>query len=256
MSREEYDTFVDALVSAETIELKPFECEDKQFFEGCLPVEVMAKRGRESLAYGPLRPVGLHDPRTGKRPWAVVQLRQDNLAATLYNIVGFQTNLKWGEQARVFRMIPGLANAEFLRYGTMHRNTFISAPQLLESTMQYRQRSNLFFAGQITGVEGYVGNVATGYVAGLNAARWLGGEALVTFPPETMIGALCRYVAHADSATFQPMKASLGILPPLVPPIRAKSERNAAYIDRSTRIFSEFKTVVLRVATDDHTLRT
>jgi methylenetetrahydrofolate--tRNA-(uracil-5-)-methyltransferase len=248
MSREEYNGFVDALISAETIELKSFEREDKQFFEGCLPIEVMAKRGRESLAYGPLRPIGLRDPCTGRRPWAVVQLRQDNLAATMYNIVGFQTNLKWGEQARVFRMIPGLGHAEFLRYGMMHRNTFINAPQLLQPTMQYRQRTDLFFAGQITGIEGYVGNVATGYVAGVNAARLLAGESQIAFPLETMIGALCSYVTCADSATFQPMKASFGILPPLATPIRAKKERNAEYVRRANEVFVGFKSRVLRVA--------
>ncbi len=190
MSREEYDAFIDALISAETIELKAFERQDQHFFEGCLPVEVMARRGRQSLSYGPLRPVGLRDPRTGRRPWAVVQLRQDNLAGTLYNLVGFQTNLKWTEQARVLRMIPGLARAEFLRYGMLHRNTFINSPQLLEPTLQYRGRPDLFFAGQITGVEGYMGNAATGWVAGVNAARLPAGESLLIFPPETMLGSL------------------------------------------------------------------
>jgi methylenetetrahydrofolate--tRNA-(uracil-5-)-methyltransferase len=240
MSRAEYDAFVDALVAAETIELKSFEREDKQFFEGCLPVEVMAKRGHETLAYGPLRPIGLCDPGTGHRPWAVVQLRQENLDATLYNLVGFQTNLKWLEQARVFRMIPGLAHAEFERYGMMHRNTFINAPQLLEPTLQYRGRSDLFFAGQITGVEGYVGNVSTGYVAGLNVARVLSGAPPLTFPPETMIGALCHYITRADTVAFQPMKASFGILPPLVTPSRAKKERNAEYVRRARQTFDEF----------------
>ena len=240
LSREEYDAFVDALVSAETIERKSFEREDKLFFEGCLPIEVMAKRGRASLSYGPLRPIGLRDPRTGRRPWAVVQLRQDNFAATMYNIVGFQTNLKWSEQARVFRMIPGLAQAEFYRYGMMHRNTFINAPQLLEPTMQYRHRGDLFFAGQITGVEGYVGNAATGCLAGLNAARYLAGEGLLVFPPETMIGALCAYITSAESSSFQPMKASFGILPPLSQPPRSKSDRNAAYATRASQMFDQF----------------
>lgn len=240
MSREEYDAFVEALVSAETIELRSFEREDKRFFEGCLPVEVLAKRGRESLAYGPLRPVGLRDPRTGKRPWAVVQLRQDNLAATMYNLVGFQTNLKWGEQERVFRMIPGLARAEFYRYGMMHRNTFIAAPLLLEPTMQYRHRPDLFFAGQITGVEGYVGNAATGAVAGLNAARLLAGESPVVFPQETVVGALCHYITHADPATFQPMKANFGIMPPLAGAIRGKRDRNAEYVRRAEKSFGDF----------------
>lgn len=233
MSRDEYNAFVDALVSAETIDLKSFEREDERFFEGCLPIEVMARRGRESLSYGPLRPIGLRDPLTGKRPWAVVQLRQDNLAATMYNIVGFQTNLKWSEQARVFRMIPGLGHAEFYRYGMMHRNTFINAPQLLEPTMQYRGRADLFFAGQITGVEGYVGNVATGYVAGLNSARWMNGQSPLVFPPETMIGALCHYVTHADRSSFQPMKANLGILPPLIQSVRGKRNRSVEYARRA-----------------------
>ena len=240
MSRAEYDAFVDALVSAETIELKTFEREDKHFFEGCLPVEVMARRGREALSYGPLRPIGLRDPRTGHRPWAVVQLRQDNLAASMYNIVGFQTNLKWTEQARVFRLIPGLARAEFYRYGMMHRNTFINAPKLLEPTMRYRQRGDLFFAGQITGVEGYVGNAATGCVAGLNAARYLAGESPLVFPAETMLGALCAYITCADPATFQPMKANFGILPPLPQLLRSKRERNAAYASRADQVMSDF----------------
>jgi methylenetetrahydrofolate--tRNA-(uracil-5-)-methyltransferase len=240
MSREEYDTFVEALVSAETIEQRAFERQDKQFFEGCLPVEVLAKRGHDALAYGPLRPVGLRDPRADKRPWAVVQLRQDNLAGSLYNLVGFQTNLKWGEQERVFRKIPGLAQAEFERYGMMHRNTFLAAPLLLEPTMQYRHRADLFFAGQITGVEGYVGNAATGAIAGLNAARLLAGESPIVFPQETMMGALCHYITHADPATFQPMKASFGILPSLAKSIRAKPDRNAEYIHRADQMFSSF----------------
>ena len=242
MSRDEYYAFVDALISADTVERRSFERRDAQFFEGCLPVEVMAKRGRDALSYGPLRPIGLRDPRTGKRPWAVVQLRQDNLAATMYNIVGFQTNLKWSEQARVFRLIPGLEHVEFYRYGMLHRNTFINAPQLLEPTLQYRERNGLFFAGQITGVEGYVGNAATGYVAGLNAVRWLSGQSLLAFPQETMIGALCHYVTHADPSSFQPMKASFGILPPLDQVVRARRDRNMAYAHRAERALGEFIT--------------
>jgi methylenetetrahydrofolate--tRNA-(uracil-5-)-methyltransferase len=212
---DEYHAFIAALLAAERIELRDFEREDAKFFEGCLPIEILAKRGREALAYGPMRPIGLRDPRTGKGPHAVVQLRQDNLAGTLYNIVGFQTNLKWPEQQRVFRLIPGLANAEFMRYGMMHRNTFINSPLLLNPTMQYRTRSDLFFAGQITGVEGYIGNAASGLVAGINAARLLHGERLIEFPATTMLGALCHYVTHADPHDFQPMKANYGILPPL-----------------------------------------
>ncbi len=241
MTREEYDAFVDALVNAERIELRSFEQEDPKFFEGCLPIEVMAQRGRQALAYGPLRPVGLHDPRTGARPYAVAQLRQDNLAGTLYNIVGFQTNLKWPEQKRVLRMIPGLARAEFMRYGVMHRNTFVNAPAMLEPTLQYRARPGLFFAGQIVGVEGYVGNAATGWVAGVNAARRLKGEGLLVLPGETMIGALCHYITHADPKDFQPMKANFGILPDLDPPVRSKRERYEQYVTRALGALEAFR---------------
>src|SRR5512139_2019883 len=232
-TKQEYDTFIDALIAAERIELRDFEREDAKFFEGCLPIEVLAKRGREALAYGPMRPIGLRDPRTGKGPHAVVQLRQDNLAGTLYNIVGFQTNLKWPEQKRVFRLIPGLAHAEFLRYGMMHRNTFINSPRLLRPTMQFRTRADLFFAGQITGVEGYIGNAASGLVAGLNAARLLRHEALIEFPITTMLGALCHYVTHADPQDFQPMKANYGILPPLENSPRGKRDRYRAFSERA-----------------------
>lgn len=236
LNEEEYNRFVDALLEAETIELRPFEqrmWEDPRFFEGCLPVEIIARRGRLALAYGPMRPVGLIDPRTGRRPFAVVQLRQDNLAGTLYNMVGFQTNLKIGEQRRVFRMIPGLEEAEFARYGMMHRNTFINSPTLLHPTLQFRRRDDLFFAGQITGVEGYVGNIATGLVAGLNVARLVRGQAPITFPPTTMLGGLCHYISHAEPKEFQPMKANFGILPPLERRVRNKRERYRAYVERA-----------------------
>jgi tRNA:m(5)U-54 methyltransferase len=191
MTRDEYEAFVDALLSAETIVLKQFEREDPHFFEGCMPVEALARRGREALAFGPMRPVGLIDPRNGQRPYAVVQLRQDNLIGTLYNLVGFQTNLKWPDQKRVLRLIPGLAQAEFVRYGMMHRNTYVNAPALLQPTLQYRNRADLFFAGQIVGVEGYVGNAGTGLLAGVNAARLLTGGHPLILPPATMLGALC-----------------------------------------------------------------
>jgi methylenetetrahydrofolate--tRNA-(uracil-5-)-methyltransferase len=232
-TKEEYVAFIEALISAERIELRDFEREDAKFFEGCLPIEVLAKRGLESLAYGPMRPIGLRDPRTGKRPHAVAQLRQDNLAGTLYNIVGFQTNLKWPEQKRVLRLMPGLANAEFLRYGMMHRNTFINSPTLLEPTMQFRTRADLFFAGQITGVEGYIGNAATGLIAGLNATRWVLNQPLATLPDTTMLGALCHYITHAEPKDFQPMKANYGILPPLENQPRGKRERYQAFTQRA-----------------------
>ena len=222
-TKQQYDFFVDALLSAERIPLRRFETEIEQgvdaganhFFEGCLPVEIIARRGRRALAFGPMRPVGLTDPHTGQHPHAIVQLRQDNLAGSLYNIVGFQTNLTYPEQKRVLRMIPGLEGAEFVRYGQMHRNTFLAAPRLLLPTLQFRDIPDLFFAGQITGVEGYLGNIATGLLAGRNAARLLLGETLLTLPLTTMLGALCHYITHADLKDFQPMKANFGLLPPL-----------------------------------------
>ncbi len=248
MNREEYDNFVDALLTAERIELRSFEEAIKRgvkagahrFFEGCLPVEIIAERGRQSLAFGPMRPVGLTDRRTGGRPAAVVQLRQDNVAATLYNMVGFQTNLKFPEQKRVFQMIPGLEKAEFVRYGQMHRNTFISAPELLHPTLQFRQRDDLFFAGQLTGVEGYMGNIATGLLTGWNAARVISGLQPLILPVTTMLGALCHYVTHASLADFQPMKANFGILPPLEKRLKRKRERAVAYVERAMKDLAEF----------------
>lgn len=215
LTHEEYDLFVDALLTAETIPLRDFERLDKRFFEACLPVEVIASRGRQALAFGPLRPVGLVDPRTGQRPWAVVQLRQDNLAGTLYNLVGFQTNLRWPEQERVFRLIPGLERAEFVRFGQMHRNTFINSPALLEPTLQLRGHDGLYFAGQLVGTEGYMASTASGLVAGLNAARHVQGRPPVVYPPETMLGALCHYISSTQVTDFQPMKPNFGLLPPL-----------------------------------------
>lgn len=239
MGREEYDTFVDALLDAEQIELREFEREDAEFFEGCLPVEVMARRNADALRFGPMRPVGLENPHMGERPYAVVQLRQDNLAGTLFNLVGFQTNLRWGEQRRVLRMIPGLENAEFLRYGMMHRNTYINAPELLHPTMQYRNRADLFFAGQITGVEGYVGNAGTGLLAGINAARLMKGEHPVILPTTTMLGALAHYVTHAEAKNFQPMKANFGLL--TLPEQRmSKKERYAYYRRRALTALRRF----------------
>ena len=236
MDRDEYYAFVEAVNQAEKIKLRDFEQDDaaRRYFEGCLPVEVLAARERDALAFGPMRPVGLHDPRTGHRPFAVVQLRQDNVAATLYNLVGFQTNIKWGDQERVLRMIPGLAEAEFVRFGQMHRNTFINSPALLLPTLQWHDRGDLFFAGQITGTEGYVGSTAGGLFAGINAAKLASGQEPVALPATTMMGALFHYITHAVPAEFQPMKANLGLLPELESPPRGKRERGAAYAERAS----------------------
>lgn len=239
MTKAEYEAFCEALVAAEQITLRDFEREDAHFFEGCLPVEVIARRNLDSLRFGPMRPIGLEDPRTGKRPYAVVQLRQDNTAGTLYNLVGFQTNLRWGEQRRVLRMIPGLEEAEFMRFGMMHRNTYINAPEMLQPTMQYRGRADLFFAGQIVGVEGYMGNAATGLAAGINAARLLNGEYPVIFPTQTMLGALCHYVTHASAKSFQPMKANFGLFS--LPEQRmGKKERYEFYRKRALTLMRRF----------------
>lgn len=233
LNKDEYQRFIEALRSAEKAELRDFEQEDPRFFEGCLPIEQLAVRGEDALAYGPMRPVGLRDPRTGQRPHAVVQLRRDNIAGSLYNLVGFQTNIKWGQQEEVLRLIPGLENAEFVRMGQMHRNTFINSPTLLHPTMAFRQRPDLFFAGQITGVEGYVGNIATGLVAALNMARHLQGKPGWVLPETSMLGALCHYVTHADPKHFQPMKANFGILPDLPERVKSKRDRYGAYADRA-----------------------
>lgn len=206
-----------------------------------MPIEVMAQRGRETLLFGPLKPVGLTDPRTGKRPYAVVQLRQDNAAGTLYNLVGFQTHLKWGEQKRVFSLIPGLENVEIVRYGVMHRNTFINAPRLLEATYRLKGSESLFFAGQMTGVEGYVESAASGLVAGINAARMALGQPLVTFPAETVIGSMARYITGADPGNFQPMNANFGLLPPLAERIRSRRERNERLAERALAGLEAFR---------------
>ncbi|MEQ8677984.1 MAG: FADH(2)-oxidizing methylenetetrahydrofolate--tRNA-(uracil(54)-C(5))-methyltransferase TrmFO [Aggregatilineales bacterium] len=233
MNEDEYNQFVEALVTAETAELRDFEREDPNFFEGCLPIEQLAKRGHQTLSYGPMRPKGITDPRTGKRPFAVVQLRRDNLAGSLYNVVGFQTNIRWGDQGRILSMIPGLENAEFIRMGQMHRNTFINSPTLLHPTMQLRTNETLYFGGQITGVEGYVGNMATGLVAAINLARHLNHEPELVLPKTTMLGALCHYITHAEPKHFQPMKANFGILPELDSRVKNKRDRYGAYSERA-----------------------
>lgn len=238
LNEEEYHRFRAELLEAELVALKEFE--PLKLFEGCLPVEELAKRGELTLAYGPMKPVGLRDPRTGQRPFAVVQLRQENTAATLYSIVGFQTRLTWPEQRRIFRMIPGLENAEFVRLGVMHRNTYLHSPQLLEPTMALRddarQRAGreqpVFFAGQMTGVEGYVESAATGILAGINAAKAIRGEPPLVLPPETMLGALAEYIAHGPADNFQPMNSNLGLLPPLPERVRPKERRHQQMVER------------------------
>lgn len=220
MTEEEFTTFYEALISAETAPMKEFEKEI--YFEGCMPIEVMVKRGRQTVLFGPMKPVGLINPHTGELPYAVVQLRQDNAAGTLYNLVGFQTHLKWGEQKRVFSLIPGLENAEFVRYGVMHRNTFINSPRLLRPTYQFRDRDSLFFAGQMTGVEGYVESAASGLLAGINAARYAKGEELVVLPPDTALGSMAQYITTADFKHFQPMNANFGLFAPLDEKIKNK----------------------------------
>jgi methylenetetrahydrofolate--tRNA-(uracil-5-)-methyltransferase len=231
MTEEEFDRFYEALVNAETAPLKEFEKEI--YFEGCMPIEVLAKRGKKTLLFGPMKPVGLIDPRTGKQPFAVVQLRQDNSAGTLYNIVGFQTHLKWGAQKEVFRLIPGLENAEIVRYGVMHRNTFINSPKLLKPTYQFRWRDDLFFAGQMTGVEGYVESAASGLIAGINAARLVQGLEPTVPPQTTAIGSLAHYITTADPRHFQPMNANFGLFAELPEKIRSKKERAEKYAERA-----------------------
>jgi methylenetetrahydrofolate--tRNA-(uracil-5-)-methyltransferase len=279
MTREEYDAFVAALLDARTRPLREFEREDPRFFEACLPVEVLAARGPQALAYGPLRPVGLTDPRTGRRPHAVVQLRQDNLAGTLYNLVGFQTNLAWPDQARVFGMIPGLEHAEWVRFGQMHRNTFIHSPSLLEPTGRLRGHEHLYLAGMLIGTEGYVGSTASGLLAGLNAARALAGQEPVALPETTMLGALMRYVSGGGAAVrreppedgdspavgaatcppgmadFQPMKPNLGLLPPVAEGLRRnKRARQAALAERSAQDLEAF--IAAHRVLDDAEFRT
>lgn len=238
MNEEEFERFYEALITAEEVPLKEFEKEI--YFEGCMPIEVMAKRGKQTLLFGPMKPVGLIDPKTGEQPFAVVQLRQDNSAATLYNMVGFQTHLKWGEQKRVFRMIPGLEDAEIVRYGVMHRNTFLNSPLLLEPTYQYKQRSTLFFAGQMTGVEGYVESAASGLMAGINASLLATGKEPVTFPRETVMGSMAYYITTADPNHFQPMNANFGLMPSLDRPVKPKVKRYEKLAERAIKTIQNF----------------
>ena len=236
MNEEEYKTFYNELINADVVTLHEFE--KREIFEGCMPVEVMAKRGEDTLRYGPLKPVGFLDPRTEKRPYAIVQLRQDNSAKTLYNMVGFQTNLKYGEQKRVFSMIPGLKNAEFVKYGVMHRNTFINSTKLLDETYCMKNNEKIYFAGQITGVEGYVESIASGLVSAINLANKLNGKERLTFDRKNMIGALSKYIS-TENDKFQPMNANFGILPPLEMKIKDKMDRYEKMSERSINILRE-----------------
>ena len=223
MSEEEFNAWHEALINAEVVPVKEFEKE--VFFEGCMPIEVMAKRGRQTVLFGPMKPVGLEDPKTGETPYAVVQLRQDNAAGTLYNLVGFQTHLKWGEQKRIVQMIPGLENAEIVRYGVMHRNSFINSPVLLRPTYQFKTREDLFFAGQLTGVEGYVESAASGMVAGINMAKYMLGEELIEFPRETAMGSMAYYITHTSQDGFQPMNANFGLFLDLPGRVKKKEKK-------------------------------
>ena len=238
MNKEEYTAFYNALITAESAPVHGFD-RPVNVYEGCMPIEILAKRGEDSIRFGPLKPVGLRDPRTGHRPWAAVQLRRENAAATLFNIVGFQTNLKFPEQKRVFSMIPGLENAEFMRYGVMHRNSFINSPKLLNPDLSLRKDKNIFFAGQLSGVEGYMESAASGIVAGINAAACLNGKEPLILPDFTMTGALLSYICNPSVTDFQPMGANFGIIPTIEPHIRDKRERYAALSDRSLNWFDK-----------------
>lgn len=238
LTQDEYDVFYKELVTAQTHPLKDFE--KPMFFEGCMPIEVMAKRGYRTLLFGPLKPVGIIDPKTGKKPFAVVQLRKENNEGTLLNIVGFQTSLKWGEQKRVFGLIPGMEKAEFIRYGFIHRNTFISSPLHLKPTLEYKGLNGLFFAGQITGVEGYIESAASGIVAGLNMKRLLKGQEPIALPSESIIGALLNYITSSNPENFQPMKANFGILPPLPNNVKDKTLRKKLLSQRALEFIDKF----------------
>lgn len=242
-NEDQYKRFVQKLIKSERIKIKSFESDilagvsagPEKYFEGCLPIEVMADRDEKSLLFGPMRPVGLIDPKSGRKPYAVVQLRKDNLSGSLHNLVGFQTNLKISEQDRIFRLIPGLESAVFVRYGQMHRNMYINSPKLLEPTLRFSSRKNLFFAGQITGVEGYAANIGTGLLAGLNAAKTILNDPLERLPETTMLGALCHYISNAEVKEFQPMKANFGILPALSEGKKNRQQRADEYQKRAIK---------------------
>ncbi|MFQ6081767.1 MAG: methylenetetrahydrofolate--tRNA-(uracil(54)-C(5))-methyltransferase (FADH(2)-oxidizing) TrmFO [Candidatus Aminicenantia bacterium] len=233
LSEEKYENFYQALIKAEVVELHPFE--KNNFFESCLPIEEMARRGKNTLLFGPLRPVGIINPQTGKRPYAVVQLRQDDLAVEHYQLVGFQTRLKWKEQERIFRMIPGLEKAEFVRFGVMHRNTYINASSILNNFFQTKKRKSLFIIGQLSGVEGYVESIASGLIAGINVSRLVQGKKLLPFPQEAALGTLGNYISKANSENFQPVKFTFGLLPSLSPPVRGKRKRRFILAQRALR---------------------
>ena len=250
MDKEQYERFYQALVTAESVELHEFEKKDFQVYEGCMPVEVMAKRGADTLRYGPLKPVGLTDPRTGHRPWAVVQLRSENREGTLYNLVGFQTNLKFPEQKRVFSLIPGLEQAEFVRYGVMHRNTFLNSPKLLTPALHLRTNPDIYFAGQMTGVEGYVESAASGILAAKNLVRALQGKAPLLLPADCMLGALSRYISDESIVDFQPMGANMGILPPWPERVRDKTVRYEKIAQRGLDSLRAYLQMVDETATN------
>lgn len=239
MNKEQYEAFYEAIINAESAETHSFD-KRHDVYEGCMPIEVLASRGKDTMRFGPLKPVGLRDPRTGHRPWANLQLRRENSGGTMYNLVGFQTNLKFGEQKRVFSMFPALHDAEFLRYGVMHRNTFINSPRLLNASYSLRSDKRIFFAGQITGVEGYMESASSGIMAGLNAARCLLGKEPLVLPNTTVTGALARYISDETVTNFQPMGANFGMLPPLPEKIRDKSERYTAIAERGMRDLEEY----------------
>ena len=241
MNKEEYEAFQSELVNAERAPLHEFESQGVKVYEGCMPIEILASRGKDAIRYGPMKPVGLTDPNTGHRPWANLQLRRENREGTLYNLVGFQTNLKFGEQKRVFGMIPALKNAEFVRYGVMHRNTFLNSPKILNGDYSMINYPNIFFAGQITGVEGYMESAGSGIICGINAVRTLCGQERLILPEYTMLGALQRHICNRDTKDFQPMGANFGILPPIEPKIRDKRERYAALSDRALAFFDRMQ---------------